>query len=57
MPLGAVGRLGTTAKGRAGMPSSLGRLQTGAVGGADMARPMTAVRAAGYTSVGNRGQI
>ncbi|XP_033740062.1 intraflagellar transport protein 88 homolog isoform X5 [Pecten maximus] len=54
---GAGMRLGTAAKGRAGIPSSMGRLQTGAVaaGGTDMARPMTAVRAAGYTSVGNRG--
>ena len=45
--------------GRAGMPSSMGRLNTGAVpgGGADMARPMTAVRAAGYTSAGNRGRF
>jgi hypothetical protein len=40
-----------------GMPSSMGRLGTGAVGGGqDMARPMTAVRGAGYTSAGNRGQ-
>lgn len=39
------------------MPSSMGRLGTGAVGGGqDMARPMTAVRGAGYTSAGNRGE-
>lgn len=39
------------------MPSSMGRLGTGAVGGSqDMARPMTAVRGAGYTSAGNRGE-
>ncbi|XP_062614116.1 intraflagellar transport protein 88 homolog, partial [Saccostrea cucullata] len=46
---------GTAARGRMGMPSSMGRLNTGAVGGGqDMARPMTAVRGAGYTSAGNR---
>lgn len=40
-----------------GMPSSMGRLGTGmAGGGQDMARPMTAVRGAGYTSAGNRGR-
>ncbi|XP_071135194.1 intraflagellar transport protein 88 homolog [Mytilus galloprovincialis] len=45
---------GTAAKGRGAMPSSMGRLTTGQAGG-EMARPMTAVRAAGYTSFGNRG--
>nr|XP_022311923.1 intraflagellar transport protein 88 homolog [Crassostrea virginica] len=44
-----------TSHGRMGMPSSMGRLGTGmAGGGQDMARPMTAVRGAGYTSAGNR---
>lgn len=50
-------RLGTGARGgRMAMPSSMGRPITGAIqqdGG--VARPMTAVRAAGYTSAGNRG--
>ncbi|KAJ8314795.1 hypothetical protein KUTeg_006945 [Tegillarca granosa] len=56
MPGAPGARLGTMAKGRVGMPSSLGRLTTAAGGGQDaMARPMTAVRAAGYTSAGNRG--
>ncbi|KAK3096733.1 hypothetical protein FSP39_002774 [Pinctada imbricata] len=58
-PTAARGAMPGTAMrgGRAAMPSSMGRLNTGAVpgGGADMARPMTAVRAAGYTSAGNRG--
>lgn len=45
---------GTAAKGRGAMPSSMGRLTTGQAGG-EMARPMTAVRAAGYTSAGHRG--
>ncbi|XP_006822667.1 intraflagellar transport protein 88 homolog [Saccoglossus kowalevskii] len=52
----ARGRLATTMRGRAGMPSSMGRPTTGAVGAdGGVARPMTAVRAAGYTSGGNRG--
>uniref|UniRef100_K1QZL1 Intraflagellar transport protein 88 homolog n=1 Tax=Magallana gigas TaxID=29159 RepID=K1QZL1_MAGGI len=47
---------GTAARGgRMGMPSSMGRIGTAAGGGGqDMARPMTAVRGAGYTSAGNR---
>lgn len=45
---------GTAARGRGAMPSSMGRLTTGQAGG-EMARPMTAVRAAGYTSAGGRG--
>ncbi|KAH9525201.1 Intraflagellar transport protein 88 [Bulinus truncatus] len=50
----AQGRLATAARGRLAMPSSMGR--PGAIGAADsQARPMTAVRAAGFTSAGNRG--
>ncbi|KAK3576957.1 hypothetical protein CHS0354_005962 [Potamilus streckersoni] len=54
---GAAGmRMGTAARGgRMGMPSSMGRPITGAIGQDGQARPMTAVRAAGYTSAGNRG--
>ena len=49
--------MGTAAQGRMGMPSSLGRPITGAAAGTDaQARPMTAVRAAGFTSAGNRGK-
>lgn len=50
---------GTAARGgRMGMPSSMGRIGTAAGGGGqDMARPMTAVRGAGYTSAGNRGML
>ncbi|XP_064628608.1 intraflagellar transport protein 88 homolog isoform X2 [Lineus longissimus] len=52
------GRIGTQARGRTGMVSQMGaRLGTGAqgAGGATENRPMTAVRAAGYTSAGMRG--
>ncbi|KAK6171274.1 hypothetical protein SNE40_019498 [Patella caerulea] len=49
------GRLATAARGRNAMPSSMGRQITGAVPADGAARPMTAVRAAGYTSAGNRG--
>lgn len=54
---GAGARMTTAAKGgRMGMPSSMGRPITGAAAGTDaQARPMTAVRAAGFTSAGNRG--
>ena len=50
--------MGTAARGgRMGMPSSMGRPITGAAAGTDaQARPMTAVRAAGFTSAGNRGK-
>ncbi|XP_070567544.1 intraflagellar transport protein 88 homolog isoform X4 [Ptychodera flava] len=52
----AKGRLTTAMRGRAGMPSSMGRPTTGAVAAdGGVARPMTAVRAAGYSSAGNRG--
>ncbi|XP_064596903.1 intraflagellar transport protein 88 homolog isoform X2 [Liolophura sinensis] len=44
-------RFGTGLKSRAGMPSSLGRIGT-AAGQDGTSRPMTAVRAAGYTSAG-----
>lgn len=53
------GRIGTQARGRTGMVSQMGaRLGTGAqgAGGATENRPMTAVRAAGYTSAGMRGK-
>lgn len=52
---GAGMRLGTGARGPAALPSSMGRLNTG-VAQDGAARPMTAVRAAGYTSAGYRGQ-
>lgn len=50
-------RFGTGLKSRAGMPSSLGRIGT-AAGQDGTSRPMTAVRAAGYTSAGAaRGEL
>ncbi|XP_059145083.1 intraflagellar transport protein 88 homolog isoform X2 [Physella acuta] len=52
----ASGRLATAAKGRLAMPSSMGR--TGGMAVQDgQARPMTAVRAAGFTSAGNRAGV
>ena len=49
------GRLATAARGRMAMPSSMGRPGSGmAVQQDGSARPMTAVRAAGFTSAGNR---
>ncbi|XP_048258387.1 intraflagellar transport protein 88 homolog isoform X3 [Haliotis rufescens] len=55
MPPGTSARLGTAARGRVGLPSSMGRPITGAIQADGQARPMTAVRAAGFTSSGNRG--
>ena len=52
--------MATQAKGRAGLTSSMGGGAARPITGANQdasARPMTAVRAAGYTSVGNRGKI
>ncbi|GFS10276.1 intraflagellar transport protein 88 homolog [Elysia marginata] len=55
MPGGMQGRLATAARGRMAMPSSMGRPGSGmAVQQDGSARPMTAVRAAGFTSAGNR---
>lgn len=49
------GRLATAARGRLAMPSSMGRPGSGIGPLQDgQARPMTAVRAAGFTSAGNR---
>ena len=54
-PGGAGGRLATAARGRLAMPSSMGRPGSGVAVTEGQARPMTAVRAAGFTSAGNRG--
>ena len=55
---GMGGRLATAARGRLAMPSSMGRPGSGMGPLQDsQARPMTAVRAAGFTSAGNRGFI
>ncbi|CAG0895541.1 unnamed protein product [Cyprideis torosa] len=55
----SAGFRGTTAAGRSSYGrmgvSSLGRPVTGAADGEGIARPMTAVRGAGYTSAGQRG--
>ncbi|BFZ25395.1 hypothetical protein BsWGS_28434 [Bradybaena similaris] len=51
---GGDGRLVTAARGRLAMPSSLGRPGSGIAIQGGQARPMTAVRAAGFTSAGNR---
>ena len=52
------GRLGTMAQGRNAMPSSMGRQATAmAVPEPGQARPMTAIRGAGFTSAGNRGTL
>lgn len=53
--LGTAARMGTAARGRMGMPSSMGRPITGMNDGEGGPRPMTAVRAAGFTSAGIRG--
>lgn len=53
--MGAQGRLATAARGRLAMPSSMGRPGSGMAIQENQARPMTAVRAAGFTSAGNRG--
>ncbi|XP_041354058.1 intraflagellar transport protein 88 homolog isoform X2 [Gigantopelta aegis] len=56
VPLGTAARLGTAQRGHVGLPSSMGaRPITGAVQSDGQARPMTAVRAAGFTSAGTRG--
>nr|KAG5694497.1 hypothetical protein BaRGS_014228 [Batillaria attramentaria] len=47
--------MGTAAHGRMAMPSSMGRPVTGMNDGEGGPRPMTAVRAAGFTSAGGRG--
>ena len=57
MPGAMQGRLATAARGRMAMPSSMGRPGSGmAVQQDGSARPMTAVRAAGFTSAGNRSE-
>ena len=49
--------MGTAMRGGRAGPSSMGRPITGAIAGQDgAARPMTAVRAAGYTAAGKRGR-
>ncbi|PVD28239.1 hypothetical protein C0Q70_10826 [Pomacea canaliculata] len=55
--LGTAARMGTAARGRMGLPSSLGRPITGNIDGEGAPRPMTAVRAAGFTTAGGRGTL
>ncbi|KAK7108172.1 hypothetical protein V1264_015957 [Littorina saxatilis] len=50
--MGANARLGTAARGRMGMPSSMGRPMTGMMAGDDGPRPMTAIKGAGFSSRG-----
>ncbi|XP_076466664.1 intraflagellar transport protein 88 homolog isoform X2 [Babylonia areolata] len=53
--LGTAARMGTAARGRMGLPSSMGRPMTGMMEGDSGPRPMTAVKAVGFSSTGNRG--